>query len=317
MKQWLPVWEQEVGLPIERLDDDGPPVETTYESWYSVPTMPRVDLSDPGARAYFLDVASYWVEEFDIDGWRMDVARYVDPDFWNDFRLAVKAVKPDAYLVAEIFGDTGAWLQGDRFDATMNYSFRSIALRFFATDELAGDALLDEAVRVLAMYPGPVTLANHNLLGSHDTARFLTAAGEKLWRLRLATVFQLTFPGAAGLYYGDEIGLSGPNDPGCRGTFPWDRLDETHPVMDTVVDLTRLRRRRHSLVKGSFHPVVGRGGLVVFERRLGRQSTIVAINRAKSARSFSAGKSLQVRWGEGTAEKGKVTIPPRAAAILW
>ncbi|HZD03543.1 MAG TPA: glycoside hydrolase family 13 protein, partial [Longimicrobiales bacterium] len=222
VRQRVARWAAETGLEVETVPGEGRAVETTYESWYHVPTMPRVDLADPGAREYMLGVATHWIEHYDIDGWRMDVARYVDPDFWNDFRRAVKAVRPDAYLLAEIMGDAGQWLQGDRFDATMNYTFRDLALAFFARDEIDGEGLLDGLGRLVAQYPWAVTLANHNLLGSHDTPRFLTEAGEEVDRLRLATVFQLTFPGAPGIYYGDEVGVTGGPDPENRRAFPWE-----------------------------------------------------------------------------------------------
>ena len=82
--------EAEAGVPVEVAADRGMLVEPTYEAWYGVPTMPRVNLAHPEARRYFLDVASYWLREHGIDGWRMDVARYVDPGFWVDFRWACR-----------------------------------------------------------------------------------------------------------------------------------------------------------------------------------------------------------------------------------
>jgi cyclomaltodextrinase / maltogenic alpha-amylase / neopullulanase len=317
MKKSIPVWAKELGMPIEEVEGDGRMVEPTYEAWYSVPTMPRVNLAHPEARNYMLEVAARWVRDFDVDGWRMDVARYVDPDFWNDFRRVVKAVKPDAYLLAEIMGDTGDWLQGDRFDATMNYTFRSIALRYLARGTLDGAGMLDEAGRLLAQYPWAVTLANQNLVGSHDTPRFLTEAGEELWRLRLATVLQLTFPGAPGIYYGDEVGLDGHNDPGSRGAFPWDVDHAAHPVHRTVRELTALRRHRPSLVTGHFRPLVGKAGLIAFERVEGRQRTLVAINRGGRAATFDAPRKVRVRWGSADVAERAVTVPARQAAVLW
>ena len=120
------------GIVVEEASDDGPAVEATYETWNGVPSVPRVNLAHADARSYFLDVARYWVREYGIDGWRMDVTRYVDFDFWPAFRSAVKNENADAYLIAEILGDAGPWLQGDTFDGTMNYTFRQLALDFFA-----------------------------------------------------------------------------------------------------------------------------------------------------------------------------------------
>ena len=77
-------------------------------------------------------MTAYWLREFGIDGWRMDVARHIEPDFWVDFRRVCKATRPDCYLLAEIWGNTSPWLQGDQFDATMNYIFRDLCVGFFA-----------------------------------------------------------------------------------------------------------------------------------------------------------------------------------------
>ena len=137
------------------------------------------------------------------------MARYVDPDVWRDLRRALREIRADTYLLAEVMGDAGAWLQGDAFDASMNYPLRELALRFLATGAIDGREVMDGLARLSARHAWPVMQAAHNLVGSHDTPRFLTLAGGELWRLRLAVVLQMTFPGASGLYYGDEVGMTG------------------------------------------------------------------------------------------------------------
>lgn len=316
VQEWMPVWAEQVGIPIEEVSDPGPPVELTYESWYSVPTMPRVDLSNPQARAFMLSVARHWIERFGIDGWRMDVARYVDPDFWNDFRQDVRSVNPDAYLLSEIFGDAGNWLQGDRFDATMNYTFRSICLSFFARRQIDGTEFLDQAVRLVHTYGWETTLANHNLLSSHDTPRFLTEAAGEVWRVVLATVFQLTFPGAPGIYYGDEVGLEGGEDPGCRGAFPWDSPSvATHPVGEAIRAITPLRRRYAALRTGDFRALGAKGGAIAFERRLARSRVVVIINTDENEADFEV-TVRRVLWGPVTRHGSSVTVLGRSAAML-
>ena len=170
-----------------------------------------------------IDVTTRWLGEFDIDGWRMDVVRYIDHDVWRDVRAAVRSVRPDAYLLAEVMGDAGRWLRGDEFDATMNYTFRELSIDYFATGVIGTPTFLEGVLELLAMYPPDVTEVNHNLLGSHDTPRFLTMAGGDTDSLMLATLFQLTFPGAPGLYYGDELPMEGGADPDNRRGFDWTR----------------------------------------------------------------------------------------------
>ena len=315
-RQWLTTWETETGVPLEEASGDGPAVEPSYEAWNGVPTMPRLNLANHEARGYMLDVARYWLAEYDIDGWRMDVARYVDADFWPEFRSACRSVKPEAYLLAEIMGDASAWLRGDGFDATMNYTFRSLALRFFATAEISGGELLDHTARLYARHALATTLANHNLIGSHDTPRFRTEAGGDLWRLELATVFQLTFPGAPGIYYGDEFGLEGDNDPGCRGAVLWDEAAKDPGLSTLIAELTDLRRRHPALRYGEFSPVGATTHAVVFERFEGRGRYFVGINRGRTAVSLDASGAKRVVWGSGGLDGRQLTIGPRSAVVV-
>jgi glycosidase len=312
---WQDTWEH-LGVPVERVAGPGPRVEPTYETWYGVPSMPRVNLANPEARRYFLEVAAHWVRDYHVDGWRMDVARYVDADFWVDFRSTVKAVRPDAYLLAEIMGDASSWLQGDRFDATMNYSFRDLCVRFFGREAIDGGELLAGLSRLWGMYPAGVALVNQNLIGSHDTPRFRTEAGGHLWRLRLATVLQMTFPGAPGIYYGDELGLEGGWDPGSRVAFPWDVRPEGREPFETIRSLQAVRRRSPVWRVGDWQPLEGRGGLVVFERYLGRRRLAVAINRGRRGQSVDLPFPGRVAWGKGEVDGRRLTLPAREAAVV-
>lgn len=314
---WNNTWREEMGLPVHVVEGDGPAVETNYEAWYGVPTMPRVDLSNPEARQYFTDVATHWIREYDIDGWRMDVARYVDPDFWNHLRKAVKAAKPDSYLLAEIMGDASQWLQGDRFDATMNYTFRDITTSFFATENTDGHEFLDQASRLVAQYPRQTTLINHNLLSSHDTPRFLTCASGELWRLELATVFQLTFPGAPGIFYGDEIGLEGGHDPGCRRAFPA-RVETTrHSVHQIITQLTSLRRAEPALIRGTWQPIDASKNHISYKRSLDDRHLLVIINRGNSEIHIQPPQAIsEILWGTAPSTGDSITIQARTSTIL-
>jgi glycosidase len=277
--------------------------------------MPRVNLADAGARAYMLEIGGRWVGDPGIDGWRLDVARYVDPDFWSDFRRSVRKVNPSAYLLAEVFGNAGFWLQGDRFDATMNYTFRDIVLGFLARGEADASETSDSLAHLWALYPWPVTLANQNLLGSHDTVRFLTAAGDDQWRLELASLLQLTFPGAPGLYYGDEIAMTGKDDPGSRGAFDWSRDPAEHPLAQTIASLTGLRRRHPALVDGEWRPLPSRGNVLAFSRSRGRRRLAVVINRGGRARYSLPGAGRLV-WGHARLDGDTLVLPPRSGAII-
>lgn len=269
------------GLTLVESDDDGPPVEPSYASWYRVPTMPRLVLTNPATRQYFLEVATHWITDYDIDGWRMDVARYIDHDFWGDFRRAVKSVDPEVYLIAEIMGDAMPWLQGDQFDATMNYQFRELAVDFFAEPTIDAGRFVDGLIRMHARYAPEIVLASQNLIGSHDTERFLTRAGGDARRLSLAVFTQMTVPGAPGLYYGDEVGMTGGSDPGSRGAFPWhDAASWNRDLLTQARTLGRLRSDHPALRNGAFEVVYLGRDAFAFTRTNADERLLVIVNRA-------------------------------------
>lgn len=296
----------------------GPMLAASYDTWYGVPEMPRIDLQHPLARQYMIDIATHWISEHGVDGWRMDVVRYIDHDFWGDLREAVHAVRPDAYLLAEVMGDARRWLQGDEFDATMNYTFREICVDFFARRHISAEDFVAAYLRTLAMYSPAVTDVSHNLLGSHDTARFLHHAEEDERRLLLATAFQLTTPGAPGLYYGDELPMTGGEDPDCRRTFDWDRTGSDHHR--AVRGLGQLRHSHEALRTGSIAmlPVVDQ--CVSFVRTGASENLFVAINNGATTVELGVDPGHhpgQVLWLTGKVEVGRgvVEVGPHAAVV--
>ena len=184
--------------------------------------MPKLNLADPDARDYFFSVGRYWLEEFGIDGWRLDVADELPTAFLEAFAAAMRACKPDCILLGETWGDAGRLVSANRLDSAMNYLFRDAAAAWLAKDALSASEFGCRLNRALALYPNETNLRMYNLLDSHDTARFLYEAGGDKARLRLAAALQMTFPGSPAIFYGDEVGLSGPNDPGCRMAMQWD-----------------------------------------------------------------------------------------------
>ena len=169
---------------------------------------------------------------------------------------------------------------------------------------------------MLAQYGHAATVCNQNLIGSHDTARFLTEAGDERWRLDLAVVCQLTTPGAPSIYYGDEIGLTGANDPGCRGTFPWNddpTLDSTYQL---IRSLTKLRRKQVALRSGTWHPGVGGSNIISYERRHGGTRLLIIINRGRTKHHIGNDGWTKTLWGSADISQETITIPGRHAAVL-
>ncbi|WP_370452272.1 glycoside hydrolase family 13 protein [Cohnella sp. AR92] len=261
--------------------EDGIP---TYETFAFEPIMPKLNTENPDARKYLLDVARYWVEEIGIDGWRLDVANEVDHEFWREFRKTVKAVNPDAYILGEIWHDSMPWLQGDQFDAVMNYPFTNAVLDFFAKGKIDAAGFANRIGKQLASYPQQVNETAFNLLGSHDTPRLLTLCKEDEQRMRLAALFQLTYPGVPCVYYGDEIGMTGEGDPGCRKCMEWDEDKQNAEMLDFYRSTLALRSRHASLrgVDLRFLQAEEGGKLLVYERRSADgDRLIVAMNAGK------------------------------------
>ncbi|MGP4038427.1 glycoside hydrolase family 13 protein [Gracilibacillus sp. D59] len=231
-KDWFHLWE----FPVKA---EGFP---NYDAFGFVASMPKLDTSNPEVKKYLLDVARYWIEEFDIDGWRLDVANEVDHAFWRDFRQVVKKAKPDAYILGEIWHDSMRWLQGDQFDAVMNYPFTNGAVEFFAKNNMVSETFADNITNVLHMYPQNVNEVAFNLLDSHDTARILTEADGNKERIKLLYLFQLSFIGSPCIYYGDEIGMTGGNDPGCRKCMEWDESRQDLALFHFVKQLLQMRK---------------------------------------------------------------------------
>jgi cyclomaltodextrinase len=213
-------WFHVEGFPLNAYSG-----QPNYECWAGCPDLPEFNTDNPAVRQFIFDAARYWIEQ-GIDGWRLDVPLCIDDDtFWQKFRRIVKAANSEAYLVGEVWGDATRWLRGDQFDAVMNYLFAKVCIGFFVGDRLDGElvarmgyapiptldaqAFAQQIEELLALYPWEVTLVQLNLLDSHDTARFLTLAEGDVSALKLAVLFQMTYPGAPCIYYGDEIGLEG------------------------------------------------------------------------------------------------------------
>ncbi|MFG6120416.1 alpha-glycosidase [Thalassobacillus sp. B23F22_16] len=270
------------------------PIETeplpNYDTFAFVSAMPKLNTEHPAVKRYLLDVAHYWIEEFDIDGWRLDVANEIDHAFWRDFRTVVKSAKPDAYILGEIWHDSMPWLQGDQFDAVMNYPFTNGAIEFFAKGAMKASDFADTITTVLHMYPDNVNEAAFNLLDSHDTPRILTLAGEEKARVKLLYLFQLSFIGTPCIYYGDEIGMSGGADPGCRECMVWDEEKQDQGLFAFIKQLLHYRSDVPAFGNdGSFRFLESDdvAGVICYEKFNDKNRLVFTMNNSEEARSIT------------------------------
>ena len=263
-----------------------------YRAWWNLPALPKLNTDNPRVREYLFGVAEHWIR-FGADGWRLDVAAEIDDDeFWREFRRRVKAIDPEAYIVAEIWHEDHRWLQGDQFDAYMNYPLAEAIISFCAAGHLDlrvigqqgdlaantrpedGPTFARRLAHALSTYDPAVNAVQLNLLGSHDTPRVLTMCGGDVDSVRLATLVQMTVGGAPCVYYGDEIGMAGEQDPFCRASLPVDPAAGDEDLRAYVAALIALRHANRALRRGEF-AVVGADGQAAAYRRSDEDATFV------------------------------------------
>lgn len=227
-----------------------------YESWWGFASLPKFNEYNPEVRQHLFEAAEFWTK-LGIDGWRLDVPNEVrDMNFWREFRTRVKRLNPEIYIVGEIWGDGSPWLQGDQFDAVMNYQFRDQVFNFFVNDKANVDEI-DWGLEALRnRHPESVNYTMFNVLGSHDTPRMRTMAGNDLNKVKMMALFQMTYVGAPVIYYGDEIGMAGEMDPGCRGAFPWNPSQWNQDLLSYYKKLIQIRNQYPALRRGGFRSLM-------------------------------------------------------------
>lgn len=265
---------------------------TRYEAFADWGNMPKLNSDYPAVRNFIIEVMLYWLRE-GIDGWRLDVADEVPLATWVEVRKAVKREFPEALLIAETWRDATRYLtQGDKFDSTMNYAFREAARDFFARRTASAADFVHRINHTLSLYADVTNQVMFNLLDSHDTPRFLYEAGNDIRRQRLATCFQMTFPGAPSVYYGNEIGMTGAKDPDCRRAMIWNETDQDLETLSCYKKLIRLRKSEKALRNGSFRVIYHEEpGLVVFRRESENQSLTCILNNSDQTCELNAASS--------------------------
>ena len=295
-----------------------------YKAWEGVDSMPEVNKASPSFRAFIYGnkdgIMEQWLDR-GAAGWRMDVAPWVSDDFWREWRKAVKQHKPDALTVAETWFDASKFFLGDEFDSTMNYIFRSAVIAY------ANGARATQAYRSLEymreVYPQQSLFALMNVLSSHDVARSVYVFGyksettpeeavrEAKQRLLLAVFLQMTYPGSPTIYYGDEVGVTGGDDPYDRAGYPWsDRGgNPDNALLQKFRSLVKLRTDNPILRRGSLDaPLLLNDHVIVLVRHLADKWAITACNNDTSA------QRITVTLPEGCAASSFVDALSRRSA---
>ena len=314
-----------------------------YKGWVGVSDLPELNKAAPSFRHYAYGAADsvmkLWLDR-GASGWRMDVAPWVPDDFWREWRSAIKQHRADALTVAETWFDASKYFLGDMFDSTMNYIFRNTVLEYAAggkaSDLYRNIELMREA------YPPQSFYALMNLLSTHDQARSLHYLGwqsdkdapaviaRAKQRFKLALFFQMSFPGAPAVYYGDEVGVTGGDDPYNRAPYPWaDRGGQPDTeLLAEVKRLIKLRKDNPVLRRGSIDaPLLLDDHVIVLGRKLDKQVAISASNNSEAPQTvtlalpepFQAAAFTDALTGASyTATQGRIsfTVPPLSGTLL-
>ena len=219
--------------------------DSRYYSFAFVPSMPKLNTNEPEVMEYICGLCRRWVAEYGVDAIRFDVGNEVSHRLLKELHRRLRAIRPDVYLLGEIWHDASPWLEGDEYDGVMNYPLQQAVKGFFALAARTPRTLAWDLQHCVGMYRRQTGQVMFNLLDSHDTDRLFTRAGsEDAFFQQLAMLF--TLPGSPSIYYGTEIGLPGGHDPDCRRCMPWDQLEEPENRR-RIRQLQELIRLRHTV----------------------------------------------------------------------
>jgi alpha-glucosidase len=276
----------------------------SYVGFYGVRTMPILNFANQVVQdeVYKKDhaILRKWMRPpYSIDGWRFDVIHMLgegrgaknNHQHVRAFRETLREENPEAYVLGEHFFEASKWLQGDQEDAAMNYyGFTRPIREFLAGVDFRGHAVHIEAQdldfmlqRARSKIPFPIQLSQFNLLGSHDVARVLTVFKGDVALLKIAITALFTYIGVPCIYYGDEVGLGGGNDPDCRRTFPWDTALWNQDLLEHYKQLIQLRKGSRVLQEGAFVMLYAQGDIYAYARVLEKDIVITVLNRGEAS----------------------------------
>ena len=325
-----------------------------YSSWWGIYTLPQVREMDEDYLNYIIEDEDSVIRRYlrlGASGWRLDVADELPDSFIRRLNAAARREKDDALVIGEVWEDASnkiayserrRYLHGGELDSVMNYPLRDAILAFLNGGTAEHFAETMECVR--ENYPRAVFYNLMNIIGTHDTARALTVLGapEELWnagreeraqyelpperlaaakaRLKLAAVLQFTMPGSPTIYYGDEAGRQGFEDPFNRRTYPWGAEDRE--LLSFYRNLCNIRAHSDTLARGDLKFLKSYGSLLQFERKGPQSRMLIMVNRGyQDVRTYiDAVYAIDLLSGEEfdhADSKGvRITVPAETAYIL-
>ena len=262
------------------IDGDKPTASPlNYVCFTYVTSMPKMDTNNPKVRDYLISVGKYWLEEFDVDGYRLDVSEGVSHDFWIRFKLALKENHPDVILVGENWHNSESFLGPDQLDSVMNYPFLNIVSGYVLSIEDA-EITRQRFDGLLMRYKSAHNELMLNILSSHDIQRLMNLCHGDKDRVLMAYAIGVFYPGMPMIYYGEEVLMEGGGDPDNRRGMRWDLVEHPDYYANTFKALLHLREREELQVgKSRFENA---GGLLKISRICGDSSIAIYMNMTDS-----------------------------------
>ena len=246
--------------------------------------MPKLNLQNPETEEYFINVGRYWIEKCNIDGWRLDVSDEISHMFWKKFRKAIREVKQDALLIGEVWYFARDFMEGDEWDTVMNYDFFFGVQKLIPEESITVSQFMETLGRLRGNLHNKVYPVLWNLIDSHDTARFLHVCGEDKEKFKMAVALQLLLPGMPFIYYGDEYGMTGGDDPDCRRGMLWDEKRQDADMFRWYCELIRTRKAYPAITEGKVTACVcdDAKGVIVLTRGLGEEKVTITFDVKES-----------------------------------
>ncbi|KFZ43795.1 alpha-amlyase [Anoxybacillus flavithermus] len=257
--------------------------------------LPDLAQENPEVKAYLFDVAKWWIQETDIDGYRLDTVKHVPKWFWDEFAKEVKSVKQDFFLLGEVWHDDPRYVAEygkHGIDALIDFPFYKEASTIFSNVDQSLEPLYNVWKRNAAFYDRPYLLGT--FLDNHDTVRFTRLALQNrinpVTRLKLGLTYLFSAPGIPIMYYGTEIALDGGEDPDNRRLMNF-RTDKE--LIDYVTKLGELREKLPSLRRGDFELLYEKDGMALFKRTYENETTVIAINNTSKTQKVTLDDELE------------------------
>jgi len=256
--------------------------------------LPDLDQENPEVSKYLLDAAKWWIQETDIDGYRLDTVKHVPKEFWNDFSREVKSVKDSFFLIGEVWHDNPNVIveyQGTGIDGFMDFSQNASLRTAFEKSNQSLGWLFSNNERNNNLFDRPELLGQ--FIDNHDMQRFTNLAiqnnQDPINQLKLGLTYMYTAPGIPIIYYGTEIALDGGNDPDNRRMMDFNADDE---LIEYLKKIGAVRQQQLSLTRGDMELLVDDTGFTVYKRTYADESVVVAINNTSESQSLVLGEEI-------------------------